>query len=391
MDIKNSKIKHLFELYTSKSASAAEIQEFFELTMGDQFNDELRTLIQSELNDTEIQDDYDEARWDMVFERVKQTVLKGEPVKNNRFKWAYKIAVAAVIALMIVGAGLFYFNQQRPAAAVEYVKDIAPGTQGATLTLANGKKIALADAASGELTKEEGVVITKSAEGQLVYEIRASEGSGDHLNTLSTLQGQTYMLILPDQSKVWLNAASSITYAAKLYGNGAHANRTVKLSGEAYFEVAKDADHPFVVESKNQRVEVLGTHFNISSYRDEPLLKTTLLEGRVKVVDGDVQRVLSPGYQVINSGKTMELEQTDTQLAVAWKNGIFQFYRANVKTVMKQLERWYDVEVEYRGQIPEREFTGKIYKKVKLSEALNILSELDVKFKIQDRRIIVSP
>lgn len=392
MDIKDSRIKYLFELYTSKSASSAEIEEFFELTIGDQFNDELRALIQSELSDTEIQEGYDERRWDLVFQKVKQTVLKEDRAIKRQFKRMYKIAFAAAVALIVFGAGLFYFNQQQYVdTAVQYVTDIAPGKQGATLTLANGKKIALSAAGNGALTNEAGVLITKSAEGQLVYEIQGKEILGDNLNTLSTLKGQTYMLVLPDKSKVWLNAASSITYAAKLYGNGAHAKRTVKLSGEAYFEVAKDSDHPFVVESKGQQVEVLGTHFNISSYQDESLLKTTLLEGRVKVVEGSMQKILSPGYQAINSGQTLQLEKVDTELVVAWKNGMFQFYRANVKTVMKQLARWYDVDVEYQGQIPDREFTGKMYRKVNLSEALNILSELDVKFKIQGRKIIVSP
>lgn len=195
--------------------------------------------------------------------------------KQRKINW---LPYAAAI-LVIFCIGIAYYLRSKPAEKI-YAANIVPGKVGATLTLANGEKIKLVSAAKGELANQAGISIVKTAEGKIVYQINETQGNLDLVNTLATARGETYMVILPDKSKVWMNAASSLTYTTNLLKNGI---RSVKLNGEAYFEVAKDKLHPFVVETKNQQVKVLGTHFNINAYDDEHVVKTTLLEGSVEI------------------------------------------------------------------------------------------------------------
>lgn len=300
--------------------------------------------------------------------------------------------IAAAIAIIIIGAGLFYYHQQTSPedqhSVAGYAGDIAPGKQGATLTLANGKKIRLTETQNGELAREAGVVITKSAGGQLIYEIKDRSGELNKYNTLTTAKGETYQVRLPDGSLVWMNAASSLTYAAGLLEDG---TRKIKLDGEAYFQVAKDKRHPFIVESRGQRIEVLGTHFNVNAYGDELLIKTTLLEGRVKVSDKHIEKILLPGFEAINTGNNITVDKADTELAVAWKNNNFVFANERIETVMKMVERWYDVEIVYEGTMPEDRFRGGVSRFDNISKVLNILESTGlVHFKVKNRSVYVS-
>ena len=316
--------------------------------------------------------------------------IAGKRSKTELKLWP-RIAVAAA-AVAAIAFGVWFFSTTRHPEFISgspLANDIAPGKQGATLTLANGKKIRLADAVNGVLAKEAGVVITKSANGQLVYEIKGSETELNKINTLSTANGETYQVRLPDGSLVWLNAASSLTYSANL---NEHGKRRVRLDGEAYFEITKDKKHPFIVESRGQEVEVLGTHFNLNSYADEPGIVTTLLEGSVRVSSGDVLQVIKPGEQALNTGGTIKVSDANTENIMDWKNGDFFLNRVNFKTAMRKIARWYDVEVIYDASVPnELESGGWISRDKNLSMVLKSIEVSGlVHFKVEGKKIYVS-
>jgi len=347
--------------------------------------------------------------------------LPGQVAKVRKFRlWP---RVAAAVALLAFGAGWFYFsnssanrlmnNQQQNA----YLNDVAPGRNSATLTLANGKKIVLSDAGSGELAKEQGLVISKTADGQIIYNVIPSAGpklgtegdtqtsaaGGMAYNTLSTVNGETFQVRLPDGSLVVLNAASSLTYPTNL--NQAP-ERRVKLYGEAYFEVAKvmvrqkgagskepGTRKPFIVSTDQQQVEVLGTQFNINSYADELNTKTTLLEGIVKVASIGARQyssILKPGQQAVGKSEGFLIKAVNIAQAVAWKNGTFDFDNEDIQSVMRKISRWYDVEVEFEGSISKERFNGALSRKKNISQMLKMLESTGVvHFKIEGRRIIV--
>lgn len=298
-----------------------------------------------------------------------------------------RITAAAAILCAIAGTAYFFYHQNTKTTEIANTTDIAPGKIGATLTLSSGKKIKLSEATKGELAKEAGLVISKTADGQLSYSQNPNTEQ-NRINTLSTARGETYMIILSDQTKVWLNAASSLTYSASLNENG---KRRVKLIGEAYFEVAKDKAHPFIVESARQQVEVLGTHFNINSYSDEPSIKTTLIEGSVKVTSNTESKILKPGQQA-DLNTSINISEVDTETALAWKNGYFNFDHDNLESILKKVSRWYDVEIEYKNEnLKSQIFSGTISRFKNVSQILDKL-ELTraVQFKIKGKTIIVS-
>jgi transmembrane sensor len=310
-----------------------------------------------------------------------------------------RINIAAAVVLVLFGIYFFnYRNGKHSGSEALVTQHIEPGSVGATLALANGKKIRLNEAANGELAKEAGVVITKSANGDLIYEIKDKAGESGKVNTLSTANGQTYHLRLPDGTLVWLNSASSLTYAANLIKNG---HRKVKLKGEAYFEVAKDKAHPFVVESKGQEVEVLGTHFNINSYADEPSTKTTLLEGSVRIVHApssgnaaagskeDV--ILKPNQQADLQRGIIKVKPVVAEDAIAWKNGYFNFDSDNLESIMGRIARWYNIQPVYEDEFLKQEiFIGTISKYEKISKVLHMMERTgSIAFEIKGNKVII--
>lgn len=314
--------------------------------------------------------------------------------KNNKI--IFRLAVSVAAAIIIVISALYYYPQQPKTELAQNKiseKDIEPGGNKALLTLSNGQKISLTDAGIGTLAKQAGVKITKTADGQLVYTVLdGSQGSvyGDsQFNTIETPQGGQYRVRLPDGSDVWLNAASALTYPSNFT---AGKTRNVDLKGEAYFEIAKDRTRPFIVKTSTQEVEVLGTHFNINAYADEPAVKTTLLEGSVKVngLNGK-RKLLIPGQQSVLTASNMQVAKIDTDLAVAWKNNQFVFESDDIRYIMRMVARWYNVEVEYAGPIPENKFGGAVSRFENVSEVLNSLESTGkVNFKLLGKRIIVS-
>lgn len=380
----------LFAKYINGEASVAETEHLFKLIGSHKHDVEIALLLDGELEETGFEEAYNPA-WDVTLKKIKDRAFElpvGAHKKRAVQLWPRIFLAAAAVALIVFGVYFFNYDTSKVNRADHLtVNDIAPGKVGATLTLANGKKIRLGDAANGEIAKESGIVISKTADGQVVYEIKSDRGNPNSINTLSTAKGETYILTLPDQSKVWLNAASSLTYSAALTEQG---TRRVRLSGEAYFEVAKDKAHPFIVESGNQEIRVLGTHFNVNAYKDQKVYRTTLLEGSVRISDHGQVKVLEPGDQATNSDGNVKLNKVDTELAVAWKSNNFSFDRLDIKEIMRNIERWYNVEVIYKEEIPPGTFWGSVSRFDNISKVLIPLEATgNVHFEIEGRKIYV--
>lgn len=321
--------------------------------------------------------------------------LTGSHPGRKRRLWYGMVAAAAV--LLVVGLSLYFYvdGVRLFKGDLADAKNIAAGKNTAVLTLGDGRQIDLADARNGKLAEESGFTIKKTSDGQLVYEIKDTntEGGLDHWNTITTPKGGQYKVVLPDGSKVWLNAASSIKFSSSFVKND---KRKVKLNGEAYFEVAKDQSRPFIVAADQQEIKVLGTHFNVNAYKDEQLTKTTLLEGSVRVefvdsvLGNGVFAVLKPGQQSVLVNGNIRVVQADTEEALAWKNGYFKFNSESLSTIMRKLSRWYDVEVVYEGDISKDRFGGTISRDKNVADVLEMLESTKlVKFKVEGRKIIV--
>jgi len=298
------------------------------------------------------------------------------------------VAAALVAALLSVGIWL-YVNRQTPQAAhlSVFANDIAPGAPGATLTLSNGQRIALDEAAAGEVAHEQGVIVRKSDDGLLTYETTSVSAAG-MWNTLSTDSGQTYRVRLPDGSLVHLNAASSLEYPASWADEG---QRRVRLTGEGYFEVARDVQRPFIVEAADQEVEVLGTRFNISGYADEPAVETVLLEGSIRLSANGSQEVLEPGQQARNEGGHIRISGANAEQAIDWVSDEFALNGLDFRVAMRKIARWYQVDIMYDDSVPDDLLAGGwISRNTKLSDVLRLIERAgQVYFRVEGRTVYV--
>jgi transmembrane sensor len=315
------------------------------------------------------------------------------PVKT--LTWLPRLAAAAVI-LFTIGAGIyFYTDRAAKKTSLQLVAvhhDIHTGNNKAYLTLDNGKRILLTGAKNGTIAIQHGIDVTKTPGGEIIYKTingdPASTSNEVAYNTIETPNGGQYQVYLPDGTHVWLNAASKLKYPTSFAGLG---NRKVELSGEAYFEVAKDKAKPFIVSSKNQTVEVLGTHFNINAYADEATSKTMLLEGSVKISSNNISRILKPGQEASVSNDII-INDGDTEEAVAWKNGYFRFDDERLETVMRKIARWYDVRVTYKDDDLKNEtFAAVSTRFANVTVLLKMLEQTgEAKFSIEDNKIIIT-
>ena len=302
---------------------------------------------------------------------------------------------AAAILLIATGGYVWYLNFNRkkepPQAGVQQQQkqDAAPGKYSAMLTLADGSKVAL-DSASGTFAQQ-GNTSLVNQEGKLVYQKGNTTTKAVLYNTLSTSRGEMYPVTLSDGTKVWLNSASSIHYPVPFTGN----DRRVEIIGEAYFEVAKDTKKPFIVYHKSQEVRVLGTHFDVNAYGDNPQVRTTLLEGRVQITasTGGHTIILKPGEQsqVSEKGNINVVEDADLEKEIAWKNRLFIFNGDDVVSVMNRLSRWYDVDVVYKGSVPDLQFYGVINMDQPASSVLKLLQMKGGHFQVEGKKILVAP
>jgi transmembrane sensor len=332
----------------------------------------------------ELNDYDDEAAVKEIFSRLGLQ----SPRRIRRTLLLKRWMAAAVFLLALAGVWLV-MKQKRDSPVIALKKDITPGGNKAVLTLGNGTRIILDTTKSGTIAHQGAATILKLDNGRLAYQPINEKPGSIVYNTLSTPRGGEYQLTLPDGSQVWLNAASSITYPTSFSG----AERTVKITGEAYIEVARNRSQPFRVQAGDQLIEDIGTAFNVNAYSDEPALKTTLVEGKVRVSRGAEKRVLTPGQQVQSKGAELELvPRADVDQALAWKNGAFSFRGADLPTVMRQLARWYDIEVEYAGAVPSGTFNGEIGRGLTLNQVLQGLSQTRINYTIVSaHKIIIRP
>jgi ferric-dicitrate binding protein FerR (iron transport regulator) len=313
-------------------------------------------------------------------------------VRISHYRFLFRIAAASLIICVLGIAAYIALSPKKLNTIAKLppvkMKNVGkPGDNKAILTLADGSIIILDDAKNGQVAKQGGAQIAKLTNGQLVYKPLIDRPDKVVFNTLTTPRGGQFKLSLPDGSEVWLNAISSIRYPTAFIGN----ERKVEITGEAYFEIAHDATKPFKVIVNGTEVKVLGTHFNINAYNDEATVKTTLLEGSISLSRAGTIITLKPGQQaqVGNSRDIKVIDNVDIDQQVAWKNGYFSFYKADLQTVMRQIGRWYDLEIQYEGKIPERQFGGKIDRNSNAVEVLKILEESKVHFRIEDGKIVV--
>jgi len=323
----------------------------------------------------------------------------GKPAR----KWYRTVAVALIFILL--SGTIYYFIQpdnttiQQPlaVAAPVPVGDVAPGGNKALLTLDDGSVIILDSVNNGILGEQGNVEVKKLENGQVAYQTSHGDVSAAEekifYNTITTPRGGEYQVTLSDGTKVWLNAASSIRFPTAFRG----ANRNVQITGEVYFEVAHNADKPFKVSAGKSAIEVLGTHFNVNAYNDEVQIRTSLLEGSVKVAAADETnpkqvKILRPGQQarMVKSGRISIANNIDTEEVMAWKNGLFVFKSTDLRSIMRQIARWYDVDIEYKGHVG-MQFTGQITRNNNVSKVLQMLELTEeVKFSVEGKKVVVS-
>ncbi|MCD0489804.1 FecR domain-containing protein [Pedobacter sp. MC2016-14] len=391
---------HISELIGERLKGNLNAEQEAELNAWIELNEENRLLLE-ELEGTKISEEIlhfvavDKASiWDKTIKGIQNEDRK-KPVLSLWTRWS----IAATLFL-IAGMSLFFYINNRDAGLNQkqeevYENDILAGRNGATLTLADGRKLQLATAAQGQLANEAGIKISKTADGKIVYELSSLtaqnpkgrySGTEPSYNTLATNKGEQYQVVLPDKSIVWLNAASALRFPASFVGMK---NRIVLLEGEAYFEIAKDKRHPFMVKVARQEITVLGTHFNITAYKDDADIKTTLLEGSIQM-NNDL--VMKPSEQYVSNDQRTELKNVDVMEVIAWKQGDFIFRNQELTASMKQIARWYNVEVIYEPGAPKKlKLGGSISRSNPLSVVLRTMERTGkVKFKLEGRRVIVS-
>lgn len=336
---------------------------------------------------------YREADWEPLLGKIMARADAPEPavlrIGARRWRW-----MAAAAVLLIAGGVTWLLERGHGAPAPEaralevVAHDANPGSSKAVLTLADGKTMAL-DAAHNGLIGRQGGEELVSRDSQLIYQ--GAGGDSSMYNMLTTPRGGQYCVILPDGTKAWLNADSYLRYPTAFHGK----SREVELRGEGYFEVAARAGQPFRINVLRRKgapmqVDVLGTHFNIMDYDDEPVVRTTLLEGAVRVSKGGAAVVLRPGQAAWLEGEDrLSVHTADVEEAVAWKNGLFKFDGATMAQVMRQLSRWYDLDVEYVNGVPGDLFQGEMYRDVRVSEILKILEASGVHFTVEGKRLLV--
>jgi len=332
-----------------------------------------------------------------ILQRILAARKQQAPVR--RMPAWQRVAVAASI-LIALGTGAYFLFVRTTAPEITTAlgnktkNDVAPGGNKAVLTLANGATIILDSAANGELARQGNVKVLKTNNGQLAYNSDHEKPAKVLYNTLATPRGGQYQLVLPDGSKVWLNAASSIRYPTAFTGS----NRQVEVTGEAYFEIARDAAKPFIVrlgspEGDRGEVKVLGTQFNVNAYDDEPLVRTTLIHGAVQVKKDAASIVLKPGQQsqLSGAGGLRVVNDADLEETLAWKNGRLLFRHAGMEAIMRQAARWYDVDVQFKDKVEEETYTASVPRNVPVSQLLQALQETSgLHFTIEGKKIIVT-
>ena len=328
---------------------------------------------------------------DVGFQSIKSKIAS---TSNKRSPFTvYRYAAAAAILVLIVGGTLYFLQPQQKPSPNQLIThkgklDVLPGKSGATLTLADGSEIFLDEKKNEDVLKESGLTVSVNARGELIYQLERNDLAKENsFHKLSTAKGNQFQIVLSDGTKVWLNAMSSLRFP-EIFGR----RREVELVGEGYFEVAKDKSKPFLVKTQQagiaQEVKVLGTKFNINSYLDEPVIKTSLVEGSVKVTNGKSTETLVPLMQAKLNHQKINTSEVDIEEVIAWKNGNFSFNNATLKSILDQMGRWYDIKID-QTNVPNKRYNGMISRNVNLSEILDMLSLTgNIKFELTKDRTL---
>jgi ferric-dicitrate binding protein FerR (iron transport regulator) len=391
------KLQYLFEKYFNKTATEEERAELLGLLKDPTNSQQVLQVMSSTWASFErdsIVGVFTQNEADTILENILTNIPpNGKLVSINRKRFAWwRYTAAAVILVIIVGiwfvADRGYREHTEQTTAI-VTKDVeAPNKARAILTLANGTKVYLDSVNNGTIAKESDVDVVKTEDGRIIYSHADTKTQSELVyNTLSNPRGSKVIdMQLSDGSHVWLNAGSSVTYPVAFIGS----ERMVQITGEAYFEVKHDANRPFHVKKGNTDVTVLGTHFNVNAYDDEDALRITLLEGSVAVKNESNNVRIKPGEQAIVSGDIKVNKDVDVEDVMAWKNGMFQFNRTSIQSIMKQVERWYDVDVEYKTNVSQKDFTGGIARKENVSQVLKMLETTGaIHFNIEGRKVVV--
>lgn len=382
-----AQLQNLIEKYNNQTATQEEktqLEEWYATVNGE--SPELRSDERSALKDN-------------IYSSVI-TSIKNEDVAETEYrkpKIRYlKFVSAAVFVAVLFGGVLIYLQHTNQTtlsnSSINLNKHrLKPGGNNAVLKLADGTELILNQTANGQIANQSGVKITKTKSGELIYTFLSnSKPESFQNNTVSTPRGGQYHLILVDGTGVWLNAASSITFPTAFVGN----DRTVKVTGEVYFEVSKDRRKPFIVSTDRSEIKVLGTHFNVNAYEDEDYQKTTLLEGSIEIKKGNLTKLLSPGEQanISTASEAIKIKQIENLDAIiAWKNGYFQFLGSDLQSFMRQISRWYDTEVIYNGSIPAKQYVGKIPRNLEVGDLIKMLAYTGIHCKIENNKITINP
>jgi transmembrane sensor len=395
--------KEILTRYLENKCSPEEADEIFDFLQKDASNRMLLEKMKEEFkNATPVAREHNGRLRGQLLKMIKPAPV----VPLYQKGWA-RVAIAAAVILLVF-TGYYLLTDQNsgqtvnPGKLVQADQDILPGGDKAVLTLGDGRRILLDTAGNGALTQQGNSRVIKLNSGQLAYNslkdpVTTSVGDEVLYNTITTPRGGQFQVVLPDGSKVWLNAASSLRFPTDFTGD----ERLVEITGEAYFEVAKFSSSergtmkgsmPFIVQLQDgSQIRVLGTHFNINAYTEEASVNTTLLEGSVLVKKGSTIKKLAPGQQARMNAMDMDIvNNVDLEQVVAWKNGLFNFHGESLQSAMRQISRWYDVEVVYEKSIPDIRFGGKIQRNLKLQQIINGLEDAEVHFRIEGKKLIVS-
>ena len=394
MPLPKERIHYLLEAYIFRQANAAEESELMDWVLEAGEDSELKSYVLDVWNQYKGEKELSYVDWDEIYSCIMQTpVISMEP-RVRKMRWKRLIAATVIGVALATGTYLYFSPRPQKTISIEQPKpnDIAaPSDNKAVLTLADGTKIDLDSSGNGTLAVQGSVQIIKQSTGEISY--AGTAGGKISYNTLSVPRGSKPMsLMLSDGSKVWINVGSSLTYPTAFTGN----ERKVKITGEAYFEVIHNTKMPFIVENGDVSVRDLGTHFNVNTYADEPSGRITLLEGSVLIRRNTLSQLLKPGQQARFSNNENSdvkvVSDVNMEEVVAWKNGKFIFDKnTDIGTIMRQISRWYNVNIEYRGKINQL-FWGSISKDVNVLQVLKILEATGgVKFKVEGNKIIVMP
>lgn len=397
----DSRLALLFERYTQGLTLTGEEEKELMSLLADSENKEpvaglIDKLIVETGEDAEMQPESANAVLEAILQADKAPVIHIKQHKSSVSRFLKPAAAAVVVFAVATGVYWWINKEQQPAVNIAEKKNtiILPGGDKAVLKLADGSTIVLDTAKDGVLKSVGNVSIQKTHNGELVYMVGASSGAQDLAgsNTISTPRGGQYQVALPDGSRVWLNAASSVTFPTSF----AASERKVEVTGEAYFEITADARRPFKVKVNAVEVEVLGTSFNVMSYPDEPYIKTTLLSGSVAVKAGATgkRNYLTPGQQASFSRSSAQMSiisEVDTDEIMGWKNGIFYMARTEIPAVMRQISRWYNVDIEYPQGMPQETISGKIPRSTSFTNVLDILGKIGVNLKQEGKKLLVYP